>query len=232
MNLERLEREKKRLKLKKNLYTLAAAGITVAVVSVPQLCVTGLLAALTGRTPFRDKIKHTAHIKTEFNSDEKLKVTKQYSHFDSDKSYLYYDTMINDDPYAMTRTIYNIDGLTYDEVINSIDKDGNITLGNIVSQNTIYNEPVSENVEKGPYYEGVLYSEDKNDIIVVAQSRDDNLSDIAAGFICGSPLTMPLTYCAYAGAKEEFHVDKMEKVEYKMTKAIEEKKKKLVKKLS
>ena len=235
--LKKKKKEKRQIVFKKGLYGAATAGITLTSFLAPIAAFSGL-AASWGCSPFKkDEVKQIAHIKTEFSSDEGREVTKQYSQFEDDKSLLhYYEGWKSDGvQFVSSESTYDIEGLTYDEVISHIKPDGTITLGEPISTRTIYKDEVQE--ESRPSYKGVIYDKDEDDYIMVIQSDEENSKEISACILCGSVIGVPLGIMAFTVSTSKFNFDGLEwreafvDCDLKDLKKQKKEKKKLVKKL-
>lgn len=188
--ISKLKSKRRKLKFKKGLYALATAGFVLVSASVFPAIGAGIYR-INGQSVFRlDKIECPAHLKKEFGSNEDLEIIKQYYPYESEKSYLYYyDGWKNNGEYYVTNeTTYEINGLTYDELINRIDNNENI--GKLVSVKKVYKQEKTEDMSIEPYYEGVVYEIDKNDTITVTETKESNNEAIGKILLITSPFNM------------------------------------------
>ena len=226
--IEELKKKSKKLKFKKGLYTLQTFGVLCGgLILIPTI--TSLVYGHFGHSPFKkEDVVRPAYIKTEFDSDGKKEVSKQYEPYEdmSSKVTYYSDWTDIGDKYAVITETYDVSGYTFEEV------DGIMKIKGHPSSEPVEEIAFSEsNPEKeGNYYVGVVYEKDPKDYILTPQTAEENSDDIANGLatpivlgtLCGLPAV------AYLKIGSNTPLDKLYMCKYadkKTSKEIEESKK-------
>ena len=180
--IKELKKQKRKIILRKGLSGLVLVGTVAAIPTI-----TIIAGIYTGHSPFKkDDVTREAHVKTEFNSDGKKNISKQYESYDEEKSFVYYHSgwTKEDDQYVSEMRTYDVKKLTYDEVSKGIES------GN---ENNVFESPVSieklskdtiteEEKNEKEHYEGIIYTVDKNDTIITPQTSLENGFDFE-GFL-------------------------------------------------
>ena len=192
--VKELKKEKRKIRFRKGLCGLTFAGIILGSSALPS--VFGIaVGSFNYHSPFkRDVIVKEAHIKTEFNSNNGVEVSKQYDEYKKEKNELRYYTgweKTPDDKYISNVITYDASNLTYSDVDKIIN--GEIKLNEPIKEDVLHKEYVSENhLNEGPYYEGVIYSIDSDDCIKIVQTKEENKTDLInflyLPFVFGTPI--------------------------------------------
>lgn len=179
--IESLEKRKKELNRRKKLYLSGTIGL----VASSTIISTGLGAtifSLCGYSPFKkDDVVKIAYIKTDFDSEGKKEVSKQYEPYPNMKSKVTYYSDWTDvgDKYASVTTTYDVSGYTFEEV-NGLVKIKDHPSGEPV-EDIVFAEDISDKTSN--YYEGTVYESNNLDYIVVPQTNEENKRDIIGGLV-------------------------------------------------
>jgi len=204
--LKKLKRKKRKIVFKKGLYISSAVGVSLAVAIAPSIALDAIHSAL-GHSPFEnDDVAKELHTKTVISSIDDEKVSNQYGEFDDEKNKLVYYSgwdKTDDDCYSLTKTTYDIDGLSSEEVKASI-ADGNIQeIGKAIQEETITQKEITG--EKDPYYEAVIYEINKDDVIYIPQTAKEEEDDVKLFFITDSFATLG-TLALFAGTTNFYEI--------------------------
>lgn len=147
------------------------------------LCLaTGFFAETTDGLPFSNKRKKYANYVTSFDDTGKVSNMKTYSYMKLENTYIrYYGawTKNANDGYSRTVKTYVIDSETIDKLSSLADKD-------VLYIYDIFEEPTKviieekktlteEELSQEPYFDGVIYQEDKNDYVVYEMPAGKNI---------------------------------------------------------
>ncbi len=179
--IEELEKRKKILIRKKNLYFAEYIGAILS----GAIIITGIgvgVATKNGHCPFKkEDVKRIAYIKTDFDSEGKKEVSKQYEPYkDMSSKVTYYGEWTDvGDKYATVTTTYDVTGHTFEEV------DGIVKIKDHPSGEPVEEIVFIEDASAKPsiHYEGTVYETNKNDYIITPQTKDENERDIIEGLI-------------------------------------------------
>ena len=180
--INNFEVDQKRVKKIRNLKIFSK----VAKLSIPYVIATSISFvgfSVVGLTPFkRDDEKHSLNIMKEFDSLGNIRYEQQYKNYKDAKNVInYYGKweITSNGSYKRNIETYNLGDLTEDRIIEIFSKE-NITLketfGDVILNKTETKNCISySELNQKPFLQAVIYSEDKNDYIVVKEPIDDNI---------------------------------------------------------
>ena len=183
-DIKEYKRGKRKIVFRKGLcYGTGIGLVAVAGLAIPTVCT--VLACNFNHSPFkRDEVSTPAHVRTEFDSAKGVDTSRQYEAYENEKNSLYYHSgwTENNGQYYSTEISYEVEGLTYDEINGCIR--GERDFGKKLQEKTIIREDVTaEELAKGPYYDGVVYEIDNNDVITTTQSNVENFNDVLRSIV-------------------------------------------------
>lgn len=170
---------------------------------------------ITGRVPGRnDYHKECAHTKTEYYSTTgDVRQDKQYSNFIDETDAIYYYgawELQENGTYSRQTKVYELQNVDGETVLGLADKEklqNTDVLGEVLFDNSIKSikentqileHVIPEDLGLGSYYVMTVYDEDKNDVILVGQTEDEEITDrsvitgvpLAIGMCAGIPVAL------------------------------------------
>ena len=135
-------------------------------------------------TPFfKDSIKNNLHSKKIFDSLGNISIESQYDNYDNSISTItYYDRWVKeDDLYTRNIKTYDVDNVDENTILNALNSPNSFNLDAIFGdKETVVTEKKNnlslEESNSNPYWQVILYTEDKNDYVYTIESNSINTS--------------------------------------------------------